>query len=486
MAIADNFFLVGNTRGNNVTLFDFSSGELLGDFISAESGLLDDPDTLLFGPDANGDRLKDLYITNGTKPGTSSVLRFDGTTGAFIDAFISDDPTTDIDETGGLVRPYELAFGPDGNLYVASFLSDQILRYDGKTGAFLDIFAEGNGLAGGLNGPDGLLFINESLYVTTQGSIATEDSDTGDIFPSFSAGLPSQILRYDTLAPGTTPTIFATPDPSSESFGFVSLLGLEVGPVDGDLYVSDFAGDILRFDVETGDLIERLSTNFTTGESPSNNFIGNLDFSSTGNLLTVGFDVSTEEGAVLLFGENDGTPKSPFDVLVPITPLLNRPIGVTFLDNTPEIIEAPILELVDLTGFDGDVTVNVTASREASFSNILKFYETDARGFVAGLLPGEAGYEDAVATNLLDVQLFVANNTTANIDFNLPGGVFYAPALLINGSSTNLATIDDAALGNVRVKREGNTWSFEDLTDNDFNDLVVTINSVNPVVSSAD
>ncbi len=130
--------------------------------------------------------------------------------------------------------------------------------------------------------------------------------------------------------------------------------------------------------------------------------------------------------------------------------------------------------------------MNVTASREASFSNILKFYETDARGFVAGLLPGEAGYEDAVATNLLDVQLFVANNTTANIDFNLPGGVFYAPALLINGSSTNLATIDDAALGNVRVKREGNTWSFEDLTDNDFNDLVVTINSVNPVVSSAD
>ena len=419
MAKADDFFLVGNTRGNNVSLFDFSSGEFLGDFIAAGSGLLDDPDTLLFGPDANGDRLKDLYVTSGTTSGTSSVLRFDGTTGAFIDAFVSDDPATDIDETGGLIRPYELAFGPDGNLYVASFLSDQILRYNGKTGAFIDVFSEGNGLSGGLNGPNGLLFVNGSLYVTTQGSIATEDPNTGDIFPSFDAGLPSQILRYDSLEAGTTPTIFATPDPSPESFGFVSLLGLEVGPIDGDLYVSDFAGDILRFDVETGDLIERLSTNFTTDEPPSNNFIGNLDFSSKGDLLTVGFDV----------------------------------------------------------------LINVTASREANFNNILKFYETDATGAVDGLLPGEVGYENAVAARLLDVQLFVKNNITVDIDFTLPGGVFYAPALLINGSSTNLATIDDAALGNVRIKREGNTWSFEDLIDNDFNDLIVTIKSLEPVVA---
>ncbi|PSN15648.1 hypothetical protein C7293_06235 [filamentous cyanobacterium CCT1] len=462
-------------------MFDFSSGELLGDFIAAESDLLDDPDTLLFGPDANGDRLKDLYVTNGKTSGTSSVLRFDGTTGEFIDAFVSDDPATEIDETGGLIRPYELAFGPDGNLYVASFLSDQILRYNGKTGAFIDVYSKGNGRSGGLNGPNGLLFVNGSLYVTTQGSIATENPITGDIFPSFDAGLPSQILRYDSLEADTTPAVFATPDPSPESFGFVSLLGLEVGPIDGDLYVSDFAGDILRFDVKTGDLIERLSTNFTTDEPPSNNFIGNLDFSSKGDLLTVGFDVSTEEGAVLLFGEDHGTPKSPFELLVPVTPSLNRPIGITFLDNTPDVIIAP--ELIDLTGFDSDVLINVTASREANFNNILKFYETDATGAVDGLLPGEVGYENAVAAHLLDGQLFVKNNTTVDSDFTLPGGVFYAPALLINGSSTNLATIDDAALGNVRVKREGNTWSFEDLTDNDFNDLVVTIKSLEPVVA---
>jgi len=43
--------------------------------------------------------------------------------------------------------------GPDGNLYVTS-RSNAVLRYDGKTGAFLDVFASG----GGLEDPAGLVF----------------------------------------------------------------------------------------------------------------------------------------------------------------------------------------------------------------------------------------------------------------------------------------------------------------------------------------
>ncbi|MGF1518565.1 MAG: glycerophosphodiester phosphodiesterase family protein [Nodosilinea sp.] len=141
----------------------------------------------------------------------------------------------------------------------------------------------------------------------------------------------------------------------------------------------------------------------------------------------------------------------------------------------------PVAELVDLTGFDGNVVLNVTLTREAEFDNVLRFYETDALGRIGGLLPGESGYEEAVAANLLDATLFVDNNASIEVDLTLAGGGFYAPALLIDGSLINLATIDDAALGTVRVQREGNVWSFEDLTDNDFNDLVVTLNSVEPV-----
>jgi glycerophosphoryl diester phosphodiesterase/secreted PhoX family phosphatase len=143
--------------------------------------------------------------------------------------------------------------------------------------------------------------------------------------------------------------------------------------------------------------------------------------------------------------------------------------------------DEPVSELVDLTGFDGDVAVNVTVDREAGFDNILRFYETDAQGRVGGLLPGEAGYEAAAAANLLEAELYVDNNVSADVDLTLTGGTYYAPALLINGSVTNLATIEDAALGNVRVQREGNIWRFEDLTDNDFNDLVLTLNSAEAV-----
>jgi hypothetical protein len=39
-----------------------------------------------------------------------------------------------------LQQPAGLEFGPDGNLYVASHGPNPILRYDGKTGVFMDIF----------------------------------------------------------------------------------------------------------------------------------------------------------------------------------------------------------------------------------------------------------------------------------------------------------------------------------------------------------
>jgi hypothetical protein len=138
---------------------------------------------------------------------------------------------------------------------------------------------------------------------------------------------------------------------------------------------------------------------------------------------------------------------------------------------------APPAELLDLTGFDGDVVANVTLSREASYDNILRFYETDAYGRVDGLMPGEAGYEDAVRANLLDPELFVNNLVNTDDTIILAGGTYYAPALLIQGDIHNLATLDDRVTGISRIQREGNVWKFEDWTDNDFNDLVLTLNS---------
>jgi hypothetical protein len=38
-------------------------------------------------------------------------------------------------------------------------------------------------------------------------------------------------------------------------------------------------------------------------------------------------------------------------------------------------------------------------------------------------------------------------------------------------------------LGTARIQREGNVWRFEDLTDFDFNDLVLTLNGAEPVAA---
>jgi sugar lactone lactonase YvrE/DNA-directed RNA polymerase subunit L len=332
-------FLVGNSMGNNVLRFDGNTGNYLGEFISPGSGGLSNPDTIVFGPDGNGDDKSDIYVASGDKPGNSAeptasaVLRYDGITGEFIDKFVGDDPNTAVDETGGLFRPYGLAFDPDGNFYVNSFLSDQILRYNGKTGQFIDVFASGNQQAGGLNGPNGLLFAPDgNLYVTTQGSVARNGK------ADFSASFPSQVLRYNPQTGQSS--IFASPDPSPRSQGFTSLLGMAIGPADGDLYVSDFANDIRRYNLKTGELIQVLSTNYTD-TSPSSNYLGSLAFSPIGNLFVVGFDNRANAngvGAVLRYnGKTDeplpisGNPgSSNSSIFVPPDSKLQRPIGIAF------------------------------------------------------------------------------------------------------------------------------------------------------------
>ncbi len=314
--------LVGNTKGNNVLLFDEQDGSFIGEFITPGSGGLLAPDALNFGLDGN------FYVTSGDTPETSAVLRYNGITGEFIDVFASGN---------GLFRPYGAAFGPDNNLYVSSFLSDQILRFNGTSGEFLDVFASGNGQPGGLNGPNQLLFAPDgSLYVTTQGSIADNGVPT---FP----GLPSQVLRFD-IATGQKSVLIEQPTPSPDSLGFVSFLGLVLGP-EGDLFVSDFANDIRRYDLETGSLVDVLSTNYTD-TVPSNNFIGNLTFGADNTLYTVGFDSKNNEfGAILRYDGVTGNPlPSPGNddaIFVPTDSKLLRPIGIVF---TSQVLSTSVPE----------------------------------------------------------------------------------------------------------------------------------------------
>lgn len=319
--------LVGNTGSSNIVEFDEITGDFLGEFIAPFEGF-ESPDTFAYGPDGN------LYISSGTTPETSAIYRFDPTTGALIDAFATSD---------SLLRPYGLAFGPDDNLYVSSFLSDEILRYDGSTGAFIDVFAAGDGVdAAGLNGPNGLLFGPDGdLYVTTQGSVAVEGEAVFDF------GFPSQVLRYD-IETGLGEVFVPQPEPFPSSFGFVSFLGLAVGPEDGDLYVSDFANGLRRYDFATGTELQVYDTNYT-GTVPSSNFIGNLAFGPDNDLYTVGFDLGDDSNPGTLFkfdvASGDRT------LIAANQASLQRPIGLIFRPaSVPEPVVSAGLWAIALAG----------------------------------------------------------------------------------------------------------------------------------------
>ena len=70
-----------------------------------------------------------IFVTNA---GTNNITYYSAQ-GQFLGEFVSSG-------SGGLGTPSCLTIGPDENLYVCSFDTNQILRYDGSSGAFLDVY----------------------------------------------------------------------------------------------------------------------------------------------------------------------------------------------------------------------------------------------------------------------------------------------------------------------------------------------------------
>jgi len=168
-------------------------------------------------------RAVDLLVSSGFG---NSILKYDGITGAYIGVFA---------QGGGLIMPSGLVEGPNGDIFVCSYGTSQILRYERRTGAFLGVFASGGGLDSPMDlafGPDG------NLYVT---SIMTH-----------------AVLRYQ----GTTGAFLGAFVPSRSGDLFYPS-GLTFGP-DHHLYVVGFGNDdVLRFNGTTGAFMG----NFTTAHN---------------------------------------------------------------------------------------------------------------------------------------------------------------------------------------------------------------------------
>jgi streptogramin lyase len=194
------------------------TGAFIDAFVTAGAGGLSTPAELVFGPDGN------LYVSSF---GTSEVRRYNGTTGAFIDAFVTAG-------AGGLSSPTGLVFGPDGNLYVSSFGTSEVLRYNGTTGAFINDFVTAS--SGGLSSPLGLVFGSDgNLYVS-----------------SFST---SEVLRYSGVS-GAFIDAFVAASGGIGAGGLLDPWGLVFGS-DGNLYVSSFStSEVLRYSGVSGAFID--------------------------------------------------------------------------------------------------------------------------------------------------------------------------------------------------------------------------------------
>ena len=256
---------------------------------------------LAFGPDGN------LYVAtySGNK-----VQRFDGTTGAFIDNFVP-----------SVGNPVGVAFGPNGDFYVASRATSSIQRYDGTTGAFLGIFA-----VGGLSQPDFFTFgPNGDLYVSSRAShqVLRFDGTNGASLGVFASGSglsrpegltfgsdgnlyvasynTNNVLRYD--GTGAFIDVFASGGGLNGPFGMV------FGP-DGNLYIANYGSDsVLRFDGTTGAFIDTFVAVGSGGlDAPTSlMFQGALQASSDGSFTDPGDDTFT---ATADYG--DGSPVENF------------------------------------------------------------------------------------------------------------------------------------------------------------------------------
>ena len=200
--------LVTSGSNDRVLRYRFRGGEPEV-LVAGGSGGLNGPSGVVCRPDGA------VYVVSQQ---TNQVLRYDGMSGAFGGVFVAAG-------SGGLSTPVDMTAGVDGNLYVVSYTTDQVLRYSGVNGAFMGAFVPATA---GLNGPTGLTFGPDGhLYV------ASRDGD--------------KIMRFDG-ATGASLGTFVT----AGSGALDAPRGIAFGP-DGHLYVGEEVNDsVRRFDGTTG------------------------------------------------------------------------------------------------------------------------------------------------------------------------------------------------------------------------------------------
>ena len=379
-----------------VLRYDGETGEFMGAF--ATHNELDGAKDIEFGPDGN------LYVTNNR---TDKILRFNGTTGEFIDVYVP--------AGGDLNVPRAIVFGTDNNLYVANANSDEILRYQGPTGQnpgqLIDVFVSAG--EGGMDspttltfGPDGTLYVASGAHATYNNSILRFNGTTGDFIDAF------DVSGTSTLALVPTAGMIFGPDLNGDGVG--------------ELYASNGDGpaEVLAFDPTSGALLEKV---VESGEGGLSDPKG-LAFTPEGDLLVV----SSATRNILRYSGRD---RAAFTVT------LSSPVGQT-VEVDFETVDGTAISGSDYVSTSGTITFakgmssqtvfvtgidDLTQENDEEFQVLLSnaigasFSDPQATGTI--LDDGDVGNQEPTADGGAD-QTFSDNDGTGSETVTLSGSGF--------------------------------------------------------------
>ena len=409
---SDGLVYVASAYTDEVLRYDATTGEFVDVFVTANSGGIDHPDGMAFGPDANGDGIDDLYVTGWL---SHSVVRYDGVTGASLGTYIAPG-------SGGLSNPFAFDFGPDG-VYVTSAGTNEVLKYDTASGAYLGVAAsEGLSYPRGLTfGPDGLLYV--------------------------SSGNNDRILRYQTdgtfLGDYVQPGSGGLDNPRSLAFN------------NGDLYVTATGNtEILRYG-------EGMEAVFTLSLSNPSSLPITVDFSTSDGTATAGDDYTPVNGTVTFpAGITSRT------VLVPIIDDGEPEPTENFALNLSNAVVATIVDAQGLGEIVDNEVPNAPPNVDAGADQTLN--DADGTGSESVTLTGTAwdsdgtivGYEWSDGTTVL--------GTSQELTTSLPVGQH---TLIFSASDDDGETSSDSVVVTVLANQGPSADAGDDitLTDNDEN-----------------
>jgi len=383
-----------------------------------------------------------LLVSNGA--GLGMVEQYDASNGVFSSNVVPVDAPKGI-----IVDP------KDGSLFVASATENQILKFNGQTGAPLGVFVNGATACGGstLNGPAGITFgPNHHLYVVDKGNnrVVQYDGQTGACLGTFASG--ATLNQPHGLAFGSDGQLYvanltgtvARFNASGVADGAVTVgaapAGIAINPLDGNLYVTDRSA--------AGQVYKVLAANFTATPtvfvaSPAGGLVSpeGLAFGPDNHLYVA----STGTSQIRKYDSSTGALVSAF--------VDNQPAGLapTFLTFTASTTVTASAATATFSPNNQNVTLSaiVTSPGGTVNTGTVVFTVVDTSGQIATQI-GSPTNPVAVA------------NGSASTSFTLPGGTGAGPYSIraaYSGTPIIRAAADDTKVLTVNQATPVVTWN---------------------------